>query len=40
MDEVRVRAKSTNKCVFRCFLGGGFTYFLFSHLLGEDSHFD
>ena len=23
-----------------CFLGGGFKYFLFSPLLGEDSHFD
>ena len=25
---------------FRCFLGGGFKYCLFSALLGEDFHFD
>ena len=26
--------------VSQCMLGGGFKYFLFSPLLGEDSHFD
>ena len=25
--------------IFLCFLGGGFKYFLFSPLFGEDSHF-
>ena len=30
--------KSIQKC--HVFLGGGFKYFLFSPLFGEDSHFD
>ncbi len=29
-----------NKCTWQIQLGGGFKYFLFSPLLGEDSHFD
>ena len=32
--------KHENEWGINYLLGGGFKYFLFSHLFGEDSHFD
>ena len=36
----RFVVKKWPRVFFVCFLGGGFKYFLFSPLLGEDSQFD